>query len=76
MPWEVRYYVTPNGRCPYDDWFGSLDAVVQNYIASTLDRTAEEEHLGDCPTVGREEVSVNVTCILAAESNPFASGRR
>ena len=53
MAWQVRYYVTRNGRCPYDDWFGSLDGAVQNYIASAIDRMAEEEHLGDCPAIRR-----------------------
>ena len=51
MPWQVLYYTRSNDRCPYLDWFADLDATVQDYIASTLDRMAEEERLGDCPYI-------------------------
>ena len=49
MAWQVRYYVRQNGRCPFDDWFGDLDAETQDYIISALDRMAQSEHLADCP---------------------------
>ena len=48
MAWQILYYVRPNGRSPYNDWFGDLDSTIQNYIATALDRMAEYEQLGDC----------------------------
>ena len=51
MAWQIRYYVRANGRCPYDDWFDSLDAVIQDYIASALDHMAESERLVDCRAI-------------------------
>ncbi len=51
MAWEIHYYARVNGKSPYDDWFGSLDATVQSYIVGTLDRMAENEHLGGCPPI-------------------------
>ena len=55
MPWQIRYYIAPNGRCPYEDWFVDLDATVQDYIVDTLDRMAENQNLGDCPLIRNGE---------------------
>lgn len=35
---EILYYTKENGRCPYNDWFKSLDLQTRVRIGSRLER--------------------------------------
>lgn len=35
---EIRYYTKDNGKCPYEDWFTSLDLQTKIRIASRIER--------------------------------------
>ena len=35
---EILYYTTKDGKCPYEDWFNSLDVQIQTRISGRLER--------------------------------------
>lgn len=53
QPREVRRYITPNGKIPFDEWFDSLrDRKAKYRIDLRLNRL-ELGNLGDCRSVGK-----------------------
>ncbi len=48
---EIRYYQTTSGRCPFRDWFESLDMRAQVVIDKRLARV-RRGLLGDSESVG------------------------
>lgn len=52
QPKEIQRYSTPEGRVPFDEWFGSLrDANAKVKIDTRLDRL-QEGNVGDSRSVG------------------------
>ena len=49
--WTIQKYVTTEGRCPFDDWFDSLDAKTQARILVRFDRV-RLGNFGDTDNVG------------------------
>lgn len=50
---EILYYTKENGKCPYDDWFSSLDTKTQIRISARIERLidghyGETRKLADC----------------------------
>lgn len=41
---EIVYYTKINGRCPYNDWFLTLDIQTQVRISSRLERLIEGQY--------------------------------
>ena len=41
---EILYYTKENGRCPYNDWFKSLDLQTRVRIASRLERFIDGQY--------------------------------
>ena len=41
---EILYYTKENGRCPYNDWFKSLDLQTRVRIASWLERLIDGQY--------------------------------
>src|SRR5258706_16042470 len=48
---NIQQYITDNGKCPYREWFLSLDEKIKNRIRSRLTRV-EVGHFGDWSSVG------------------------
>ena len=49
--WELQKYVTATGRCPFDEWFATLDSQTQARIDVRLDRVSLG-NFGDYKSVG------------------------
>ena len=48
MTVELLYYVAPNGKAPYEEWFASLrDPSTKTFVLRRLDRVAAGNS-GDC----------------------------
>lgn len=41
MEKEIKYYYTPDGKCPYIDWLDSLDTSVQLRVIKRVDKLKE-----------------------------------
>lgn len=50
-PLEIRYYQTTSGRCPFWDWFDSLDTPARLIVDKRLARV-RRGLFGDAETVG------------------------
>lgn len=50
-PVEIRYYQTPFGKCPFRDWFDSLDTRTRVIVDRRLARV-RRGLFGDSETVG------------------------
>lgn len=50
-PVEIRYYLTSSGRCPFRDWFESLDARARVIVDKRLARV-RRGLFGDCESIG------------------------
>jgi len=48
---QVFEYVKSNGKCPYADWFDSLDPQAAARVKKTIDRM-EDGNFGDHKSVG------------------------
>ena len=44
---QIIYYITTEGRCPYDDWFQSLDYKTQSIVENRVERVRSGLY-GDC----------------------------
>ena len=53
---EILYYTKENGRCPYNDWFKSLDLQTRVRIASRLERLIDG-HYGEIRKLTNSELS-------------------
>lgn len=53
---EILYYVKTNGKCPYEEWYSSLDIKIQIRIASRLERLIEG-HYGEIRKLTNSELS-------------------
>lgn len=51
-PREIFYYVTQNGKCPFEVWFKSLDLSTQAKIDKRLKRL-EFGHFGEYRSLGK-----------------------
>ena len=49
--WTIQKYLTPNGVCPFDEWFETLAPQVQARIDVRLDRVSLG-NFGDYKSVG------------------------
>ncbi len=38
---EVRYYITEDGRSPFEDWFSSVDSVARAKVAAAIARLGQ-----------------------------------
>lgn len=50
---QIIYYQTIDGRCPYLDWYNSLDNSIKPQIARRLIRVVEGNY-GDCKKLNTE----------------------
>jgi len=50
---KIIYYRTESGRCPYLDWYNSLDKSVQKRIDMRIDKL-EEGHYGDFKCISKD----------------------
>lgn len=53
---EILYYTKENGRCPYNDWFKSLDLQTRVRIASRLERFIDGQY-GEIRKLTNSELS-------------------
>lgn len=53
---EILYYVKSNGKCPYEEWFASLDMKSQIRIAGRIERLIEG-HYGEAKKLVNSELS-------------------
>lgn len=51
MNYSIEVYVADNGRCPYEDWFASLDPKTQARVESRVARL-RSGNFGDWKPVG------------------------
>ena len=50
---QIIYYTTEENKCPYLDWYNSLDKSIKNRIDMRIDRL-EEGHYGDCKCISQD----------------------
>jgi putative addiction module killer protein len=48
---EVRYYITENGRSPFEDWFSSVDSTARAKVAAAIARL-EQGNTSNVKSVG------------------------
>lgn len=48
---EVRYYITENGRSPFEDWFSSVDPAARAKVAAAIARL-EQGNTSNVKSVG------------------------
>ena len=53
---EILYYTTTEGKCPYKDWFNSLDVQMQTRISSRIERLIAG-HYGETRKLVNSELS-------------------
>ena len=53
---EILYYEKSNGRCPYNEWFKSLDIQTQVKISARIERLIEG-HYGETRKLTNSELS-------------------
>ena len=53
---EILYYTKENGKCPYQDWFLSLDMQTKVRIAGRIERLIEG-HYGETRKLVKSELS-------------------
>ena len=53
---EIVYYTKESGRCPYDDWFSTLDVQTQVRISGRIERLIEG-HYGETRKLVKSELS-------------------
>lgn len=49
--YQIRVYVKPNGKIPFEHWFSKLDREVKYKVELRLDRV-ENGNFGDCKCLG------------------------
>jgi len=64
---EILYYTKSNGRCPYNDWFLSLDIKTQIRISARIERLIDG-HYGETRKL--------VNCELSELKFKFGKGYR
>ena len=50
---EIVFYKTEDGKCPFKEWYTSLDKSIQIRIDQRLERI-EENNFGDCKKLDNE----------------------
>lgn len=63
---KIIYYVTEDGKCPFDIWFNKLDKSVKARVLSRIERL-EEGHYGDYKCIAEDLYELRLK---------FASGYR
>ena len=53
---EILYYKTKDGKCPYEDWFNSLDIQIQARISGRLEKLIGD-YYGDKRKLVNSELS-------------------
>jgi len=53
---KILYYVKSTGKCPYNDWFDSLDLQTQIRISARLERLIDG-HYGETRKLANSELS-------------------
>lgn len=53
---EILYYLKENGRCPYNDWFSTLDIQTKIRISARLERLIDG-HYGETRKLVKSELS-------------------
>ena len=52
---EIVYYIKDNGKCPYNDWFSTLDIQTQIRISSRIERLIDG-HYGETRKLVKSEL--------------------
>ena len=50
---QIIYYTTIDNKCPYLDWYNSLDKSIRKRIDMRIDKL-EEGHYGDCKCISND----------------------
>lgn len=53
---EILYYKTKDGKCPYEEWFNSLDISIKVRISARIERLIESNY-GDTRKLVNSELS-------------------
>ncbi len=49
---EIRYYVTDDGRCPFEEWFSSVDSVARAKVTIAISRL-EQGNISNVKSIGQ-----------------------
>lgn len=56
MEKQIEYYTTPDGKCPYVQWFNNLDKIYQSKVIKRVNRL-ENGLYGDCKKLKNSRLS-------------------
>jgi putative addiction module killer protein len=59
IPKKISYYILPNGRAPFSDWFHTIDSMAADIVHDRLERV-KEGYYGDYKNLGEGVLELRV----------------